>query len=170
MQRAALGTALAAVMALLAGCAQPPSREHMFEAVDVDGDQAITSAEIVRFFFQTGFAQLDQDQDGQITKREWGQAEPQRSVPKLFGALDANGDEAVSPEELSSPENRQKAVDGLLRKVDRDQDGVLSKAEALGPSEAEKTRRRRKLDEALFDGPAFRPSVDASTAFRRATR
>lgn len=75
---------------------------RLFKALDVDGDGAVTHAELSRVVAQhvaervrARFAQLDRDADGRVTRLETMGMKPAR-----FGRFDVDGNGAFTVEEL----------------------------------------------------------------------
>jgi len=122
--------AFAEIKALLPFMTQP-----MFEAMDTDGDGILTAADIpvppppalaiVRLL-----EHADANNDGRVTFQEV-QALPNPIPLECFNRLDANGDGAVSADDLPAPgpENMGARLHWLLLKADASQDGKLSLSE-----------------------------------------
>ena len=135
-----LVAALLAVPASPALVAEPqpddgarPPKPAVDLALDTDGDEVISAAEIAKA--PASLKKLDLDGDGRLTREELrpkkregaaaagpgkggeppgppdGQGRTKRPMPPVLAALDADGDGVVSPAELSAAPARLKKLD-----------------------------------------------------------
>jgi hypothetical protein len=119
-----------------------------FDALDLDGDGALSPAEVEAF--RAGrtderFATLDADGDGTITRAEMqaapaarASARAERFATRFLREFDADGDGALTRAELESGARaRQGDRQGrLFERVDADGDGTISEAEFAAIREA----------------------------------
>jgi len=109
------------------------------------------------------FSQLDVNKDGQITQSDIDASRQQR-----FAAADANGDDALSEDELiASAEARMQERLGqrtkaMIERRDANKDGVLSQDE-LTPRESGRMFKRMDKD---GDGAITQAEFDAAKAAR----
>ena len=94
----------------------------LFEAYDANGDGRLTQAEIDQVR-QARLAEFDQDGDGSLSLEEyqelWMDAMRERMVDR-FQSHDDDGDGMVTPEEFAEP------LDGIVSRLDRNDDGELT--------------------------------------------
>ena len=108
-----------------------PPPNAMFTAIDVDGDGAITKAELRKAI--AALKQLDTDNDGIITLAEvspaspWG--DPAQFVDRMMTENDKNGDGKLSLDEL--PERTQQ----MLQDADTDANGEFTREELMAGME-----------------------------------
>ena len=102
----------------------------IFEDVDGNRDGKITSDEMYVFIQHKAFAQLDEDGNWMITKKEWQKSEPKdRARLVQFSDLDVNEDGQVTAIEFAGSLGKRQTLDNLFSTLDRNGDGVLLKAE-----------------------------------------
>lgn len=148
-----LPTALLALLVAGSSSAQPapdgrPPRPLVDLALDADGDEVVSAAEIANA--PAALRKLDRNGDGRLTLDELrakrpddggpaggakgpdrsGQApaagRPKRAVPPIVAALDADGDGVISAAEIAN-------APAALLKLDRNRDGKLTPDEYRPP-------------------------------------
>jgi len=134
--------AATAAPALAGGGMKHSRAAEWFKSMDTDGDGQISQAE-----FDAGkpdrFSKFDLDADGKVTLEEMKQAREQlreQRMKRHFEALDADGDGAVSEDEMRARHNERFA------RLDADKDGFVSADEL-------KQARHHRRDGATGDAP-----------------
>lgn len=112
------------------------------EAIDTNGDQMISKAEIAAHA-KTRFDQVDTDGDGKLTAEEMaahGEKEMTKRMEKrhakILKRMDEDGDGLLSFEEMQA--KGQKRTDKMFDRLDANEDGMLS------AEELEKIKRKGK--------------------------
>ncbi len=149
---------------------QRPTRPPIDTALDADGDEVITAAEIANA--AAALAALDRNGDGNLSADECLSRRPRRPSqqetgtagvgradtgrrrgagkggpkPPIFSALDSNGDGAVSSDELSNAAT-------ILGTLDRNGDGGLEPEEYRPPRPAERGSSGGGADRKERDSP-----------------
>lgn len=117
----------------------------MFEALDADGDEVITVAELKKA--AAALKKLDADGDGKITLAEAAPqggpggpggmfGNPEEMVSRMFEENDKDGDGKLSKDEI--PER----MGPMLQSADQDGDGAISKEELSSSMEQMRNRFR----------------------------
>lgn len=94
----------------------------MFDAVDADGDRAVTQEEIDAYR-AARVGEADTSGDGALSIAEFETLYQQFTRGRMvdaFQALDADGDGQIAPEELDT------RIARMVERLDRDGDGVLT--------------------------------------------
>ena len=120
-----LAAGLAAAL-LFPACTGSPA----FDLADSDNDRKVSPKEFERYMLEAVFAEADGDGDGLVTFEEWKEANP-GADPRKFVAPDRNGDKMVSPDEARAHFAKEGTWADLFRKMDTDNDGFVSSAEAI---------------------------------------
>lgn len=108
-----------------------------FEELDANGDGQVSLQEF-QDARQARFASADADGDGNLTRDEMIAAIQARAgdqADRMIQRLDANGDGALSLDEMPKPRG-----DRMMKRLDRNDDGTLSREEF----EAMKMRQDKK--------------------------
>ena len=111
---------------LLAACAGTSG----YDQADANDDQKVGPKEFETYMLEAVFAEADADGDGKVTFQEWKAANPDAD-PEKFLAPDTNGDKMVSPKEAKAHFAKQGTWNDLFDKMDTDNDGYVSSAEAV---------------------------------------
>ena len=113
-----------------------PMGRYILESLDSDGDGAVTQAEVDAVRTER-FARHDADGDGSLSLDEFAglYAEATRGMMvRMFQKMDPDGDAHISTREYERP------FAGLVERLDRNDDGVLSPADR-------KHRRHHEYDD-----------------------
>lgn len=83
-----------------------PNSKRSFEALDLNRDGRLSRDEFYnqQQYSISAFRELDQDNNGVISRREW------RSTSDAFNSLDTNGDNLLSENEFNTPQSNSIAV------------------------------------------------------------
>ncbi len=117
----------AATALFLAACAP---QQAAFDLADADDDQKVSLQEFERYMLEAVFAEADADGNAKVTFEEWKAANPDAD-PEKFRAPDKDGDRMVSPEEAEAFFAKQGTWADLFDKIDTDNDGYVTSAEAV---------------------------------------
>lgn len=108
-----------------------------FEDVDTNGDGKLSRSELEAHGAKR-FAEADANNDGKLTKDEFvakGKERAEKRFEKMLSKKDADGDGALSADEMKPSAER---AEKMFSRLDKDGDGFISK------EEAEKMRKHGK--------------------------
>jgi Ca2+-binding EF-hand superfamily protein len=125
-----------------------------FAKLDVDGDGALSKAELAELELAALFDEIDGDGDGKLSKREFvaakkahhrgkghhGKGDPAERAAKLMGELDADQDGALSKTETEE----HRWLGEKFATVDADADGKITIAELIAFKAAHHGKRGGK--------------------------
>lgn len=115
-------------LVIASGCATDPA-PRPFDMADTNGDQQVSKAELEHYVSGGLFAYLDRNGDGRVPLEEWRQFD-NTMTDAMFDERDADGDGAVTHEELKTYFDRQDSLDRVLAEIDTNGDGHIDRAEA----------------------------------------
>lgn len=127
---------VASSIALTAGAAmaQKPGGMHRapisFEQTDQDGNGEISKEEFAARH-KARFDEADANSDGSLDREEMllqGQKRIEERVDALIERFDENGDGVLSQDEMPKPRDSKRA-DKFFDRIDKDENGSISKAE-----------------------------------------
>lgn len=130
---AILATLIAATAAVpLYAQSRDGGRERpTFEALDADGNGAITAEEI-QAQLDERFNEADADGDGSISREEFiarAQTGAAERAERMFDRLDADGDGTLSRDVLAARQRRGPSPERMIERLDTDGDGAVSEEE-----------------------------------------
>lgn len=117
------------------------------------------------------FTQLDANSDGQITQADIDQLREQR-----FAAADANGDGALSPEEMlaaaegKAAERMKKRTEAVFERRDTNGDGLLSPDEMKPQDSARMFKRFDKDGDGAISKAEFEAAKEGRGGHRKGKR
>jgi Ca2+-binding EF-hand superfamily protein len=157
--KAALLGATIPLALVLPALAQPPGdgARMIFEALDLDGDGAVTQEELAEAR-GARFAEADANDDGALDREEllaMGRERMERGVDRMLARADTDGDGALTETELAALREERGREGGIARmfdRVDADGDGSLSEAEIEAAADAFRARRGGHGHGRVFDG------------------
>ena len=116
---------------LLSGFLLPSCREKgdFFAALDVNGDQRISRAELEEAVAAGLFKTYDADHDNKITMQEWRKLDP-AGEPIFVKQRDGNGDGVITRPEALASIHRRGFCQEILLQTDRNQNNVIDPKEA----------------------------------------
>ncbi|MEE4117695.1 MAG: calcium-binding protein [Paracoccaceae bacterium] len=139
---ALLATAIALGLAATMPLALPAEAQGMgprgdrpdFATLDADGDGRITEAEMAArrdAVLAERFAAMDADGDGAVTLQEMREAPAARFAARMLERFDADGNDAISRDELKAgaDDRRHARGDRMFGRLDADNDGAISAEE-----------------------------------------
>ena len=110
-----------------------------FELADKNANQKISPKEFETHMNKAVFAESDADGNSQVTFEEWKAANP-NAEPSKFSVPDTNGDKMVSLKEAKIHFKKQGTWADLFDKIDTDNDGFVTSAEATAFNDKMKTQ------------------------------
>lgn len=132
---ALLGVMIPAALVLPAVAQDGPGRgpDLVFEAIDLDGDGAVTLQEM-EDARDNRFATADADGDGSLDRLEllaMAEERAEQGVDRMLERADADGDGALSAEELAGMREGRSgpSAERIFGRMDADGDGAVSRAE-----------------------------------------
>lgn len=129
---ALLGLMIPAALVLPAMAQDAPRGPQMvFEALDLDGDGMLTPEEMAGAR-EARFAGADSNGDGVLDRDELmarGSERMARGIDRMLERADADGDGALSAEELAEMRPGRGGPEAMFDRFDADGDGALTEAE-----------------------------------------
>ncbi len=139
----AVSVALGGAVQGLAATGDGHGKRASFETLDADGDGQLTRAEM-QAHMKARFDAADSDGDGILTRDEIearGRQKAAERAGRMIGKLDADGDGAVSFEEMQAAKPRGAR---MFERADADGDGAISRAEFDDARAAMRAHRKGK--------------------------
>lgn len=128
-------TAACLATLLLASCATT-SEQDRFALADTNRDDQLSRKEVSDAAVRTIFTKFDSNQDGKLTFDEWHQSD-KGATRRLFAERDANSDSHLTLDEARASADHQNFLQEFVKKVDLNDDGLISREEAAAFAEKE---------------------------------